>query len=250
VATHYLRLAHPGSLGAMMQKIALCAAILFCALAALTLADKPYLTATEVDFSSVLPPPPADGSLAHLGEIQVVLEMQRNLSADRLARIQADTTMSIYRLVGGIFGLHFTKDRFPLTDLFFEKVTKATTVGIAPVKVKYGRLRPFQVSSAVKTPADIAAGALSPAYPSGHSAFGAEVALLLASMVPEKEAELFARGWEYGKQRIASGVAYPSDWEAGQVSAAAMVQFLSNKPEFRADFDATRSELRKGLGLP
>jgi acid phosphatase (class A) len=126
-----------------MQKIALCAAILFCILAALTLPEKPYLTPTEVDFSSVLPPPPVDGSPAHLGEMQVVLDMQRHLSADRLARIQADTTMSVYRLVGGIFGVHFTKDRFPMTDLFFEKVSRATTTGIAPIKVKYGRLRPF-----------------------------------------------------------------------------------------------------------
>lgn len=106
------------------------------------------------------------------------------------------------------------------------------------------------MSAAVKTPANIAAEAQTPAYPSGHAAFGAETALLLARMVPEKEAELFARGWEYGKQRIASGVAYPSDWEAGQVSAAVMIQVFINKSEFRADFDATRSELRKGLGLP
>ncbi len=51
-------------------------------------------------------------------------------------------------------------------------------------------------------------------------------------MVPEKKAELFARGWEYGKQPIASGVVYPSDWEGGQIGATVMVKLMMQKPEF------------------
>ena len=68
-------------------------------------------------------------------------------------------------------------------------------------------------------------------------------------MVPEKKRELFERGWAYGEQRVASGVAYPSDWEGGHIGAAVMVTLMMQKPEFRADFDAVKGEIRKGLGL-
>jgi acid phosphatase (class A) len=232
-----------------VQKLAFYAAVLFCLLAALVLPDRPYLTTGDVDFGSVLPPPPADGSLAQQREIQIILDLQKSLTPERLTRIQADTAVSIYRLVEGIFGPHFSKDRFPVTDVFFDRVIQITAASVNPVKEKYGRLRPFQISTAIVTPAEIAAEAQSPAYPSGHATFGAEAALLLVRMVPEKEPELFARGWEYGRQRIASGVAYPSDWEAGQTGAALMVQLIMKNPAFRADFEATRSEIRKGLAL-
>jgi acid phosphatase (class A) len=241
----------PEALGtkAIVQKPAVYAALFFCLLAAFALSEKPYLATAEVDFGSMLPPPPADGSAAQQNEIQAVLDMQRSLTPRRLVRIQADTAVSVFRLVEGIFGPHFTKDRFRFTGDFFDRVNQITADSINPIKEKYRRLRPFQVSAAIVTPPEIAAAAQTPAYPSGHATFGAEAALLLSRMVPEKEPELFARGWEYGKQRIASGVAYPSDWEAGQIGAVIMVEHLMKKPAFRADFDAARSEIRKGLAL-
>jgi hypothetical protein len=60
---------------------------------------------------------------------------------------------------------------------------------------------------------------------------------------------LFARGGQYGKQRILSGVACPSAWEAGHIGATVMVTLMLQKPEFVADFDAVKAEVRKGLGL-
>ena len=122
-------------------------------------------------------------------------------------------------------------------------------MGVRAIKQKYQRLRPFQASKEVTPPANIAAASQGPTYPSGHGTFGAQAAMLLAMMVPEKKAELFARGWAYGEQRIASGVAYPSDWEGGHIGAAVMVTLMMQKPEFRADFEAVKSEIRKGLGL-
>ena len=126
---------------------------------------------------------------------------------------------------------------------------RETVSRVRDIKQKYKRLRPFQASKAVSTPANIAAATQGPTYPSGHSTFGAEVALLLSMMVPEKTAELHARGREYGEQRIASGVAYPSDFETAQIGATLMLALMMQKPEFRADFEATKLEIRKGLGL-
>ena len=68
-------------------------------------------------------------------------------------------------------------------------------------------------------------------------------------MVPEKREALYERGWEYGVHRVTSGAAYPSDFEGGHIAATLAVQAMMKNPEFRADFDAVKAEVRKGLGL-
>jgi acid phosphatase (class A) len=234
-----------------MRKLVLWSMVLLCvgATSALALSDKPYLLATDADFGNLLPPPPADGSAMDKRDMQAVLDLQKAMTPERMARIQADVEQSVYRIAGEVFGPSFTKERFPLAGAFFDKVNRDSALGVRAIKQKYQRLRPFQANKEVTPPANIAAASQGPTYPSGHGTFGAQAAMLLAMMVPEKKAELFARGWAYGEQRIASGVAYPSDWEGGHIGAAVMVTLMMQKSEFRADFEAVKSEIRKGLGL-
>jgi acid phosphatase (class A) len=234
-----------------MRKLAFGSILLVCLAAspAMALSDKPYLADGDADFANLLPPPPAEGSPGDRRDKRRVLELQKGLTPERLASIHADLEQSVYRVAGEVLGPSFTKEKFPLAGPFFDKVNKDSAVGVRTIKQKYKRLRPFQANKEVQAPADIAAASQGPTYPSGHSTFGAEVALLLGMMVPEKRTELYARGWQYGEQRIASGVAYPSDWEGGHIGAAVMVTLMLQKPEFRADFEATKTEIRKGLGL-
>jgi acid phosphatase (class A) len=234
-----------------MRKLAVCSLLLVClgAGSAFALSDKPYLVESDADFANLLPPPPAEGSPGDRRDKRRVLELNKGLTPERLASIQADTEQSVYRIAGEILGPSFTKENFPLAGAFFDKVNKDSGVGVGAIKRKYKRLRPFQANKDVQTPPNIAAASQGPTYPSGHGTFGAEVALLLGMMVPEKRTELYARGWQYGEQRVASGVAYPSDWEGGHIGATVMVTLMLQKPEFRADFDAVKAEVRKGLGL-
>ena len=234
-----------------MRNLALCSLVLLMlgAAPALSLSDKPYLAETDADFANLLPAPPADGSARDQSDMQALIALQKTLTPERLERIQTDTQQSVYQVAGEVLGPTFTKDRFPLAGAFFDKVNKNSGVGVRAIKQKYKRLRPFQANKEVQSPPDIAAASQGPTYPSGHGTFGAEVAILLSMMVPEKRSELFARGWQFGEQRILSGVAYPSDWEAGHIGATVMVTLMLQKPEFRADFDAVKAEVRKGLGL-
>jgi acid phosphatase (class A) len=216
---------------------------------ALSLSDKPYLAATDASFADLIPPPPADGPPRDKFDLQTVLVLQKSLNPKLMAQIQADTVLSVYQLAGEVFGPSFTKERFPMAGAFFDKVNTDSGVGVREIKQKYKRQRPFQASKQVQTPPSIAQASQGPTYPSGHGTFGAEAAILLAMMVPEKRTELFARGWQYGTQRMLSGVAYPSDLEAARIGASLMVALMLQKPEFRADFDAVKAEVRKGLGL-
>ena len=153
-----------------MRKLAVGSIILLLlsAGAALALSDKPYLMESDADFANLLPPPPADGSPGDKRDLQAVLDLQKGLTAERLAKIHADTEQTVYRVAGEVLGPSFTKERFPLAGPFFDKVNKDSAVGVRAIKQKYKRLRPFQASKEVQSPADIAAASQGPTYPSGH----------------------------------------------------------------------------------
>jgi acid phosphatase (class A) len=74
-------------------------------------------------------------------------------------------------------------------------------------------------------------------------------AILLAEMVPEKRAQLFARGWEYGRNRIVAGVHFPTDVASGRIAATVMVATMMQNPGFKTDLATARAELRRAMGL-
>jgi acid phosphatase (class A) len=232
-----------------MRKLALALLLSLAATPVLAISDKPYITAADVDFPTLLPPPPAEASPAGQRDLQFILDRQKNMTPERMANIQRDLDQSVYTVAGPVLGAKFTKENFPMAGEFFAKVVKDAGVGVGPIKQKYKKLRPFQYSKDVQTPENIAKAAGGPTYPSGHSTTGAEVAILLGMMVPEKREALYERGWEYGINRITSGAAYPSDWEGGHITATLAINQMMKNPEFRADFDAVKAEVRKGLGL-
>jgi acid phosphatase (class A) len=68
--------------------------------------------------------------------------------------------------------------------------------------------------------------------------------------VPEKSAQLFARGREYGRERVIGGDHFPTDVEAGRLAATAIAASLFQTPSFTTDFADAKAELRQVLGLP
>src|ERR1700730_887447 len=171
-----------------MRKLVLWSMVLLCvgATSALALSDKPYLLDTDADFGNLLPPPPADGSAMDKRDMQAVLDLQKTMTPERMARVQADVEQSVYRIAGEVFGPNFTKERFSLAGAFFDKVNRDSAVGVRAMKQKYQRLRPFQASKEVQSPSNIAAASQGATYPSGHGTFGAEDAPLLSLVVPWK----------------------------------------------------------------
>jgi len=87
-------------------------------------------------------------------------------------------------------------------------------------------------------------------YPSGHSTFGYTAAVLLANMLPEKRAAIFARADIYAQHRIVMGAHFPSDVEAGRLADTVLGGHVLDDPSWQADYAAARAELRKALALP
>ena len=215
-----------------------------------SLSDKPYLTAGQVDFLGLVAPPPSEDSPAGKRDLQTILDLQQKMAPELMAAIQADTELTVYRVAGEVLGPNFAKARFPLAAVFFAKINEEKAIGVGAVKEKYKRLRPFQYSKDVKTPENITKDSNSATYPSGHCTFGAEAALLLGMMAPEKRVALYTRAREYDLHRITSGAAFPSDCEAGHIVATLIVNQMMKNPAFRADYEAVKAEVRKGLQLP
>lgn len=233
-----------------MRKTVLLACVAWClATSAFAISDKPYLTAADLDFPVYLPPPPVETSPAGQRDVRISLESQVGLTQAQMDEIQRDLDQSVYTVAAPVLGPAFTKERFPLAGAFFAKVVQDAGVGVGPIKQQYKKARPFQYSPKITSPENIAKAAQSPTYPSGHATTGASVALLLGMMVPEKRDALYERGWEYGFNRVRSGVAYASDVEGGHILSTIAVYRMMQNPAFRADFEAVKAEVRQGLGL-
>ena len=243
---------------------------------AVALSDSPYLAPGAFDVIHLLPPPPAPDSLAQRQDVEGVLQAQRTSTPERMRLAEEDARVGLVRFAG-VLGPKFAPDNMPIVAAFFAKVGRDTNAPVALAKDCWERPRPFVVDSAVHPPGRMqeqtanrpgaqatssaphdAASPCRPAepppaysysYPSGHSTFGAMTAILLANMVPEKRAELFARGWQYGESRIVGGVHFPTDVEGGRIEATAMAALMMENAEFRTDFAAARAELRRTLGF-
>jgi acid phosphatase (class A) len=228
-----------------MKRCALLLSILLFSQSAL--ADGGGTSPTTVELSNLLPPPPAAGSIAAQHDLQVVLSTQQTRSAADMAAAKADTERSVFRFAD-VFGASFQASALPKTAAFFTRTAELDKEAVKEAKSYWQRPRPSVVSSQVHPLSKEKANDWS--YPSGHSTFGYTTAVLLANMVPEKRAAIFARADVYAEHRIVLGVHFPSDVEAGHLAGTVVADDILHDPGFQADYQAARAELRHVLGLP
>jgi acid phosphatase (class A) len=66
--------------------------------------------------------------------------------------------------------------------------------------------------------------------------------MILARVAPDRADALMKRAEEYEESRLICGMHFPTDVEAGQVVAAAVVDRLDDSREFQADLSKARHE--------
>ncbi|MBD8872742.1 phosphatase PAP2 family protein [Rhodanobacter sp. DHB23] len=202
---------------------------------------------TPVALVDLLPPPPAAGSTGARHDLDVVLATQHARTAAESAAAKADAERSVFRLVD-VLGSDLQASRLPRTAAFFKRVAALDKAEVKQAKDYWQHPRPAVVSAQVQPLAAEKPGDWS--YPSGHATFGYTSAVLLANMLPEKRAAIFARADLYAEHRIVMGAHFPSDVEAGRLAGTVLGGRLLDDPSWRADYAAARAELRQALALP
>ena len=240
-------------------------------------AEASYAVTGLFDATRLLPPPPAD-ELTRARDLEGVRAAERTRTPEQAAHAEANSTVDVF-LFASVLGPRFTPDRVPTTAAFLRRLYRSSTPYLQETKNCWNRQRPFVVdptltplarslastrvrsapaplAGAARPSADspctapVADNSYAPSYPSGHAVVGVMMAIVLAEMVPERRAELFAFGWDYGDARVISGVHFPSDVEAGRILGTLLVETMQQNVQFRADLAAARQELRQVLGYP
>ena len=207
-----------------------------------------YLSGDTTDYVSLFGAPPAPDSAATRAELDELLGLQQTRSDADVSAARADRKTEVRRFYTALGFPAEANPDLPLLRALAETVEDDTRPYVRAAKDKFRRLRPYEIEPRLKPCIDNVRGDLS--YPSGHASYGYVTAYLLRELVPERTDQLMARADDFARQRMVCGVHFRSDIEAGRHGAQWLIFALDASPEFRADADAARAEVRAALHLP
>jgi acid phosphatase (class A) len=196
---------------------------------------------------ALVPPPPAPGSAAMARDEEVNRQMLDLQGSPRWQLAIRDAVLTFPQVAGTFscaLGVSISQERTPRLMTLLRRTLVDAGRSTSQAKDHYQRARPFMVNGKpLCTPDREDALRANGSYPSGHSAIGMALALVLAELAPDRADALIARGREFGRSRLVCNVHWSSDVIEGQLMGAAVVARLHAEPDFRADLEAARTEL-------
>jgi acid phosphatase (class A) len=205
-----------------------------------------YLAGREVDFRTILgPPPPVDSRMDHAD--RELVEAYQNVDASRFESAKLDEEQ-LYPRFEKAFGRPVDAKTSPILVALLNRALLDVDATAAAAKDHFHRPRPFQrlqlnrVCNRGDAPKPEDHPLHGASYPSGHSVHGWTVAMILSRVDPDRAPALTQRAEEYEESRLICGMHFPTDIEAGQVVAAAVVSRLDSSRAFRADLAKARKE--------
>lgn len=199
---------------------------------------------------ALLPPPPEAGSAAKAAD-QEAYRQALGATPERLALAASDADLGWPHMVQSfetIVGTSLSDGSKPHTEMLLRRAAADAGLSTYRAKNQYQRVRPF-VENNTNTclPKDEAALRSDGSYPSGHTAIGWMLALVLTDLVPDKEDAILKRGYDFGESRVICRAHWLSDTTAGRVIASATFARLQSDPTFQAQLDLARKELAGAL---
>lgn len=206
-----------------------------------------YLSpADRPDLTQVLAPPPAPGSPRDRANAEIFRETRALQGGARWQLATADVDGDKYDHFAQALGVRLTPETAPvLTALLDRSGNDRSVVGLA--KDYWGTKRPYIGTDLpiCEAKSDHLAG--NPDYPSGHSAHGMHIAMILAELAPQRADALYARGREFAESRFICGSHSYSAVEAGILSGAVLYGAEQRSETFRRDMEAARAEVQAAL---
>lgn len=195
-----------------------------------------------------LPPPPTENGpdFQRDKEIYQITRAEKGSKRWELAAFDADIKGNSGAWFQDSFGLVITPEQTPETYKLLTLVGKKLSKAGKDAKNHYMRKRPYMyynVSGSTCAPQDEEVLRTNGSYPSGHSALGWGMALVLAELAPEQQNLILKRGHEIGQSRVICGFHWQSDVDAGRLVASATVAQLHNDDEFTALLAKAKGEI-------
>jgi len=172
-----------------------------------------------IGWDNVLADPPFNDSETTKNELMYVSWLTKNRSAQekRLVELVDDEPKALYYETLSDLNLEFPHK-------IFDKSWKILNPIIKNLKNRFNRPRPYQLAEYYDVDIDVIETKThhTPAYPSGHTAYAALAAYILAAKYPEHSSQFFYQVSIAGMARMLQGVHYPSDNEASMVITGAV----------------------------
>ncbi len=205
-----------------------------------------YLSGHEVSFRAVLGPPPAADSRLDRADQETVTAYQ-DVDQARWEVAKLDE-QQLYARFAEALGRPINPKSSPALVRLLDRALLDVDVTASAAKNYFQRPRPFQrmhlqrVCDKEDAPEPEEHPMHGASYPSGHSTHGWAVAMILARVAPTRAETLMNRAEEYEESRLVCGMHFPTDVEAGQVVATAVVAHLDASKAFQADLARARRE--------
>ncbi len=210
-----------------------------------------YLTIDEVANSvRLLPPPPKEGSARFEYDREMYEYGKTVRASERGKTAVADANTSskgISAVFSEAFGMEISCQHTPeIYELINHMREDAGDLATRHAKQHYQRIRPFDFfQEDTSLPQSQKAYSANGSYPSGHTAIGWAVALVLAEINPARQEEILLRGLEMGQSRVISGFHYQSDVDAARIVAAGVVARLHADKKFSRQLKKAKREFRR-----
>lgn len=205
-----------------------------------------------LDSVAILPPPPAYDSIPFLLDHARYLEGLGQRHGERGEQaVQDAISTKVNESLSKPFGIDINAENTPeIYKMIVNLRGELGDMACRAAKQKYFRARPYVFYNAPTCyPKDEERLRANGSYPSGHSARGWAIALILSEINPENKEAILKRGYDMGQSRVICGYHWQSDVDAGRLAGAAAVAHLHANPVFmeqlaraKAEFARLRSE--------
>ena len=202
-----------------------------------------------------LQPPPANSSDQTRAELNYLINLAKNRTADDVLKSLAmskvyynintkpsDTSYNRNRnnlfFIGHSIGNWFNPSDLPLTANLLANVWQDVNYFLWTYKIQYARVRPYLLDKKVNNLEE--AGA--PSYPGGHATSSYALAYIYQELAPEFTDVFVNDAYEMAHSREIIGVHYPSDSEASRNLARQIVNRLFQNEKFLQDFENVQKE--------
>jgi acid phosphatase (class A) len=191
-----------------------------------------YLHPSQLDLTVLLPPPPDVASAQARSDEEQVAAAVAGRSRSQLFEAEETSVRTVFFYEPSV-GPGFTPEKLPVTAAFFARIGSDVKNLIDDAKGYWGRPRPDGAQKARGS------------YPSGHAAFAAASAIVLAELLPAKRDAIFTQARTFAENRILLGLHYPSDIASGWTAGTLAAYVMMHDRAFARDYAGAAAELRK-----